>query len=50
MPKTKLNEQEWGKPYTSEHNCEINQQRWDGKNKELIPIIFQDSILTTVHQ
>ena len=50
MPKTKLNEQEWGKPYTSEHYCEKNQQPWDGKNKELILIIFQDSILTTGHQ
>ena len=50
MPKTKLKEQAWGKPYTSEHNCEINEQPWDGKNKELILIIFQDSILTTGHQ
>ena len=50
MPKTKLNEHEWRKPYIREYNCEINQQPWDGKNKELILKISQDSIWTTGHQ
>lgn len=50
MRKTKLNEEEWEEPYTSEHNYTIKQQPWDGKNKELIQITFPDSVLTTVHQ